>query len=239
MFKYLTTDFLSKMMRSFTGLLYPELCEYCQDEIRSYESPFCIPCSCKLPHTNFEKNRENDFTDHFYGRIKLEYGIALFYLNSGGSIERMLYRLKYKGAERSGVQLGKYFGEILSQNLDLKGIDFLVPVPLHPRKLKKRKYNQSERLAKGLSKVLKIPVREDIILRTKFTKTQTRMNRYNRIKNTEDAFILLNKKTLKNKHFVLVDDVLTTGATLEACARKLQDLENVKISMLTLAIGRM
>jgi len=218
-------------------LVYPDLCLSCEKEVRIDDDAFCLSCLCKMPFTNFEKENSNEFTKHFLGRVDIKSGSALFHLVHGSTIEQMLHRLKYQNRPDIGIALGRFYGKVLKNQILFKSIDGIIPIPLHPKKKKIRGYNQSEQFAIGLSEILQIPVFNQAIKRVVFTKTQTKMNRVGRIKNTENAFSLLDAKALTGKQILLVDDVLTTGSTMEACANKINHLKNIKISMLTIAMG--
>jgi len=222
---------------SVINLIYPELCEYCQLESKVQGGPFCLPCLCKLPFTAYENLKQNDFTRHFEGRVQIDTGAALFHLSQGGQIEKILHRLKYEEKPQIAYNLGRFYGQILERYPNWKSADFLIPVPLHPKKQRKRGYNQSESFAKGISAEIGIPICTNVLVRKVNTSTQTKMNRVQRLFNTENSFGLINESNLLNKKIILLDDVLTTGATLEACAVQLSKISGIQISMLTIAMG--
>lgn len=230
---------LSPYLKALFELVYPSLCEYCQQETKVREEPFCVPCLCQLPYTGHELKKENPFSNHFYGETLPENSAALFHLQQGGQVEKMLYRLKYHSRPKTGVELGIFFGKMLSELENWAVIQAIIPVPLHYQKELARGYNQSERFARGLGKAMGIPVLNHVLKRKIHTSTQTRMNRMERLKNTQNAFEVVDGSVLTDQHILLVDDVLTTGSTLKACAAELITIKGIHISMATIAMGSM
>lgn len=192
----------------------------------------------KLPKTNFHKVRNNLVEKTFWGKIKIEHATSYFFFVKGSVYQEMLHRLKYKGRSDIGVYLGTRFGHELAQSPDFSSIDQIIPVPLHPDRLKTRGYNQSERIATGLSNAMNIPVNTQSLKRKTYTETQTLKSKDERWENVSSAFEADMPANLNGKHILLVDDVLTTGATIEGCAIALQKrFPNVKISVATLAFA--
>ncbi len=228
---------LSTWFKNTFSLLYPELCLLCGTQVRGGDS-VCLGCEARLPETGHYEMKENTFTDIFYGRLKLEFGGAMFLFGGGSKTQDLIHAIKYQNKKELGIYLGRIYGKQLSESSNFPKIDAIIPVPLHPRKLYRRGYNQSELFGKGLSESLEVPQITDLILRNKMTSTQTKMNRMERMRNVEDAFAISKPERLNEAHILIVDDVITTGATLESCARKLLEaIPNVKISMATMAIG--
>jgi ComF family protein len=183
-------------------------------------------------------SQQNDFTDRFVGRIPLHTAASLYFFIKDTPVQKLLHQLKYSDRPDIGVDVGKIYGEMLVESPLYADVDYIVPVPLHPRKQHKRGYNQSERFAAGLSDAMGKPCLADGLKKVELNESQTRKNRMQRAENTLDMYAVNQPEALKNKHILLVDDVMTTGATLEACALPLLELPNVKISIVTIAIGK-
>lgn len=229
---------LSSYFKGLLHLVFPELCLFCGNHTPVKDGLFCIKCLLKLPYTRFEHVAENTFTKHFKSRFPVASGAAMFFLNRGSGIERMLYLLKYGNRPDIGVKLGEFYGEILKEVDHFSGLDAIVPVPLHPKKLAKRGYNQSEQFAIGIGRVIGVPVKTDLIRRTRFTQTQTKMNRAERVMNTEAAFAGSELLQGKKYSILLVDDVLTTGATFEGCIQAvLHQNKETEVHLITIAMG--
>ena len=172
------------------------------------------------------------------GRISVEnVGSFLFYKKEN-QVQKILHHLKYNGAKEIGFFLGNIYGTQLIEHEKWKTIDMIIPIPLHKKKEKKRGYNQSEWIAKGLSLGMQIPYYSNILIRSEFTETQTKKSRFHRWENVKEVFQLANSDALTNKHVLICDDVLTTGATLEAAIQKLQAAPFVKVSVVTLATAQ-
>jgi ComF family protein len=190
-----------------------------------------------LPFTYFENYKAPQIIDKlFWGRSDLVYTYALLYFKKGSKTQTLMHHLKYKNKADLGIQLGEMIGNRLMNDGENK-IDFLVPVPLHPRKQFKRGYNQSERLAKGLSNKWGIPINDKTLIRGSNAQSQTKKGRYGRWTNVSEAFLIKDFKTLENKHVALIDDVITTGATLESCVQLLQSkVKGIRVSIICLAV---
>ncbi|HEY4786405.1 MAG TPA: ComF family protein [Bacteroidales bacterium] len=218
----------------FIGLFYPKICASCSELLVRNEILFCTTCRYELPRTNFHLDKENEVAQIFWGRVPVENATAHFYFHKGGRVQELLHKLKYKGQKEIGVELGKIIGKELEQS-PFNQVDAIIPVPLHPSKKRKRGYNQSECVASGIASAMSKPLNINSLVRVVANPTQTRKHRFERWTNVEGIFALKEQRSIENKHILLVDDVVTTGATLEACASALLQAKNVKVSIATVA----
>lgn len=225
-------------IRSLVNLVYPKICIACQEETPLKGQHFCLECQQDMYYTKHLKETNNEFEKHFIGRIPLERGAAMFFYRKETAIQQILHEFKYKGNADIGLKLGMEYGTHLSESGFMNGITAIVPVPLHWKKQKKRGYNQAEVFAQGISSTTGVILYKDFFLKQEESDSQTSMDRQARIDNVAIMFDLNSEYNPQNEHILIVDDVLTTGATLEACAKKI-DLSINKISMVTLAIGRL
>jgi len=217
------------------SLLFPQLCPACGEGLVAGEHLICTDCRFNLPYTNFHLLPNNIVAQQFWGKIDLQGAYALYYFAKGGKIQSLMHHFKYRGMQQIGNLLGNIAGEQLSKSPVFNSVDVIVPVPLHKKRLKERGYNQSTCFAQGLSEKLKAVVDNDNLVRTMATETQTHKSRFLRFENMREVFAVQHPERLKNKHILLVDDVVTTGSTLEACALQLLKIEGVKLSIATIA----
>lgn len=224
-----------QILKDFFHLFYPKLCANCQKQLVVNEKVLCTFCRHDLPLTNFTDYKENKICESFYGRIAIEKANSLLFYRREGITKRLIHDLKYKGNEEIGTFFGNWLGEILLENKQFSDVDCIIPVPLHQKKMKQRGYNQVTKFGETLSIYLNISFVEDVLIRTSASKTQTFKARFERFNNLETKFFLNDDLRFKNKHVLLIDDVITTGATLEACAKELQKTEGIRISILTMA----
>ena len=224
----LTDDFLQ--------FFFPDLCVACKQILNRQEKVLCTHCLYHMPRTEFHKDPENPVSQLFWGRVKIEHAGSFFYFNKGSAYQPLIHKLKYGGRSDIGIEMGKAFGAELRKS-PFAIADMIIPVPLHPKKLKIRGYNQSEMIAKGLSMSLKLPVSNEILIRSESTDTQTRKSRFERFRNVEGKFLVASEELLEGKHVILADDVVTTGSTLESCAIAILGAKNTKVSILTLAVA--
>ena len=222
------------LVRDFAGLFYPHICASCAEALVRNEHLLCTTCRYELPRTNFHTDPENEVAKIFWGRVKIEYASAYFYFQKGGRVQELLHKLKYKGQQEIGVEIGKMIGHDLTSSV-FNQVDTIIPVPLHKSKKRKRGYNQSECIATGIAEAMGKPLDTRTLHRTIANATQTKKHRYERWNNVENIFSLINPENISNKHILLVDDVVTTGATFEASASALLHAENVKVSIIAVA----
>jgi ComF family protein len=226
---------LSKLFKDFFKLFIPSKCLNCGLSLHDYEHYVCKGCLMKIAKTNFYKDKDNPVSQLFWGRVKLEHAFSFYYFSKGSNIQRLIHEVKYHGGKELALELGKEFGLEIKGSSFCSEIDVICPVPLHEQKEKRRGYNQSEWIARGLSEVLNIPIEKYLLKRMVYTSTQTKKSRQQRWENVKDAFEVGDVQKTADKHVLIVDDVLTTGATLEACAQKLLEIEGTKVSIVTLA----
>ena len=228
------------MFKNLINLFFPKICYACNNVLSDNEKGICTVCRHELPITNYHLEKENPVEKVFYGRVKLEYATALLLFQKKGMVQHLLHNLKYKGHEEIGVILGKWLGFELINSNQFKGIDMVIPVPLHKSKLRKRGYNQVEKFAKELANSLNVSYIDNVLVKTTPTKTQVFKNRFARWDDSKAIFNIQNPKLIEGKHILLVDDIITTGATIESCANALLNHtynKGVKISVATMAIA--
>lgn len=223
------------MIHDFISLVFPALCAACGDGLIKGEEDICTRCLFELPKTNYHLNDDNPVARLLWGRVNVIKAASYYQFAKGGKVSEMIHRLKYKGQKNIGITIGKQFAYELMEIGWLNEIDAIIPVPLHKAKLKKRGYNQSEYFALGISAVSDIPVLNNVLLRTTASETQTRRSRYLRWKNVESIFKVDRIEHIKGKSILLVDDVITTGATIEACAQRILEVPATKVSVATMA----
>lgn len=210
-------------------LLFPVKCVACDEVLPAGEQMLCPACRSSLPDTHFEEAEDNPLARLFWGRVLLDRSFAMLYFTKKGVVQALLYKLKYQGRKDIGFFLGKRMGtKIMKAGLEF---DMVVPVPLHKRKHTLRGYNQAEMIAAGIAEVLKIPCHKNILIREIFTETQTKKGKWERYLNVKEVFAVENRHLLKNKKVLLVDDVITTGATIEAGIRLLLEHEPQSLSV--------
>jgi ComF family protein len=224
------------MLNDFFNLFYPNNCACCNNVLKKGEEHVCILCQIELPRTNYIKQIDNPVSKLFWGRVELTYGFSTFHFGKRGRLQDIIHNLKYKGITDIGFFLGAEIGKEIKEYIPPNTFSWVVPVPLHPKKLLKRGYNQSTYLAKGITEVTGIPTNEKIVIREVETSSQTRKSKFERWENVENIFKVIDFHH-ENKHFLLVDDVVTTGATLESCALELLKIPGSKVSIVVAASG--
>jgi ComF family protein len=190
-----------------------------------------------IPRTNYHLEADNPVARIFWGRVRIEKAAAFSFYNRDSRIRHLIHNLKYKGIKDIGIELGKIYGLVLYNSGFTRDIDIILPVPLHPARERIRGFNQSYLISQGISSVAGIPVDSLSLIRVSRTSTQTKRSRYDRWKNVEGTFMLKDSSSLKGKHILLVDDVITTGSTIESCATELLRPEGVRVSVAALAVS--
>jgi ComF family protein len=219
-------------LNDFVSLFFPRYCLSCHGSLVKGEEMICTRCMLEMPQTDFHMKHSNSLRERLQMRFPLHYAMALFRFSKSGRVQEMLHTLKYKNQPELGVSLGKMYGEKLLSSGYQAAWDMIVPVPLHSSRQRKRGYNQSSKFAEGLSEKLHIPVVEDALVRRVKTETQTKKSKLNRWENVKLVFELKSLVFPPRSRVLLVDDVVTTGATLEACTNVLltEGCESVSIA---------
>ena len=226
----------SEIIKGFAGLFWPNVCVCCSTALMRGEEYICAHCIHGLPKTDFHKIDNNPVAQIFWGRALLENATAHYFFSKGNRVQKLVYQLKYKGQKEIGTILGQEMGKSL-RGSRFSEIDIIVPVPLHSQKLRKRGYNQSEWIAQGVAKILDKPVDVNTLARLFFSDSQTRKKRFDRWQNVNCGFGLTNSDTFAGQHILLIDDVITTGATLEACINAVLSVPETKVSVAALTFA--
>jgi ComF family protein len=220
---------------SLTNLFFPKLCDGCGHELFGKDEILCLSCIDQLPVTNFHLHANNPVEKAFWGRLPLISASSFLYFTKESLLQHLLHSFKYNGNKEIGFYFGRCMGKSFLRSNRFNHIDALVPLPLHPKKERKRGYNQATVLCDGISEIMKIPVFKNAIIRPTPTQTQTHKNRVRRWQNIEGKFLLNDPEMVSQKHILLVDDVVTTGATLESCGQELLGADGLRLSIATLA----
>lgn len=229
--------YISLMIGDFLAMLFPNVCLSCKTLLERNEEMICTQCKYALPQTNFHLQADNELLRKFWGRIPLKYAFAYLRFVKKGTVQTLLHQLKYNGRQEVGEILGKWYGNELKKSGLANEFDLVLPVPLHLSKLKKRGYNQCDSIAKGLSLGMEVAWNRDILVRQKANISQTRKDRIERWENVADIFMLQQAEEVRDKNILLIDDVITTGATLEACSLSLQNAGCKSLSIASLAVA--
>ena len=223
------------MLKYLINLLFPKLCLGCNSLLLKNEKIICSECNHNLPITNHHILENNDTTKKFYGIIPIEFSAAMLYFHKKGIVQNLIHNLKYKNHQEVGTLLGKWYAKDLESILKTKTVSEIIPVPLHKKRLEERGYNQITTFCEALSDELKIPYNSHLLYRNRYSKTQTKKDKESRKEVSNALFDVTFTAVDHNKHFLLIDDVMTSGATLEACAKALLKIPNSKVSIVTIA----
>ena len=224
-----------QFLRDVFHLFYPNICFGCFNHLLKNETILCLNCRHDLPLTNFSNEENNLIEKAFYGRIPVQSATALFYYFKKSTVQNLIHSLKYKGQQQIGTFIGSWLADEMLASERFQDLDAIIPVPLHRKKFKKRGYNQVSTFGKELSKKMNIPLIENSLLKVTGTATQTKKLRLDRWLNVQKLFVVANSSQLENRHILLIDDIITTGATLEACYMALEKVNNIKISIACMA----
>jgi len=228
-------DYLYDLWDDFISLLFPRLCHGCGSHLMRNENLICMECYVLIPRTNYHLLPDNPVARLFWGRSFIEKAAAFSFYNRGSRIRNLIHNLKYRGIKELGYELGRIYGSSLRSSGFTNGIDLILPVPLHPSKKRKRGFNQSEIISAGISATTGLVVDVTILVRAGASATQTRRSRFDRWTNVEGIFSVTDHEAIRGKHILLVDDVITTGSTVESCANELLKAGDVKVSVVALA----
>lgn len=230
-------SYLYDLWDDFISLLFPRLCYACGNHLLRNENLICTECYVVIPRTNYHKLEDNPVAQLFWGRCMIEKAAAFSYYNKGSRIRNLIHYLKYKGVREIGYELGRIYGLSLKASGFTDDIDLIIPVPLHPSKKRIRGFNQSETISMGIADVAHLPLDVKSLARTIVSVTQTKRSRYERWTNVEGIFQVVDPLAISGKHILLVDDVITTGSTIESCTNALLKFEGVKVSVVALAFA--
>jgi ComF family protein len=222
---------------SLINLFFPHCCTICGTPLVHGEEFLCMRCNMNLPRTHFHLLPDNPVERLFWGKMNLERATSFIYYHRGSDSSKIIHQLKYGGRKEIGEVMGRYMATEILPSGFFDGIDVLIPVPLHPKRLRDRGYNQSEWIAKGIANVTKLPIETQVIKRKKHIETQTHKTPFERWENVHQIFALQQPERIEGKHVLLIDDVLTTGATILACASTFSEIKDLKISVLTIAVA--
>lgn len=230
-------NYLYDLCDDLLSLLFPRICYACGNHLMRNEKLICTECYILIPRANYHLEDDNPVARLFWGRCRVEKAAAFSFYNRDSRIRRLIHNLKYKGVQEIGVELGKMYGHVLMNSGFTRDIDLVIPVPLHPSKERIRGFNQSYLISRGISEVTGLPVDAGSLCRVSSTSTQTKKSRYDRWKNVEGTFIVEDRCSVRGKHILLVDDVITTGSTMESCVNELLKSDGVRVSVVALAVS--
>jgi len=222
---------------SLLHLAFPHICQGCGTDRLQEDHLLCLRCLSALPRTNFSLYPDNPIEQIFWGRVPVNSATALYYFTKESMMQDLIHQLKYRGNKELGRYLGELMGHEIKESNRFTSIEALVPLPLHQSKEHKRGYNQATILCEGIAKILNKPILTNVVARPEATETQTRKNRIERWQNMVGKFKLIDASPIEEKHVLLIDDVITTGATLEACGQELLQAKNVQLSVGTLCFS--
>ncbi len=228
---------IRQSLTQLVELFYPNLCFACQQSHAAPKSAMCIRCEFHIVPTQYHTMEDNPVMERFAGRVQLAHATTCFEFTKGGLLQQLIHQLKYKNEPQVGVELGRIFGRMLKETAPYDTVDYIIPVPLHPKKQHKRGYNQAAMIAQGLAEGMQKEWSEKYLIRNTNTATQTKKSRLDRFANVQNAFDVVQAEALEGKHLLLVDDVITTGATLEACASKLLAAAQCRVSLGAIALA--
>ncbi len=225
-------------INGFTHLFFPRTCQACRHVLYNQEEVICTKCLYHLPKTNFHLHESNPVSRTFWGRVELNAATSYLFFSKQGKTQLLMHNLKYQGKKQVGIYLGKKFGKDLKKSQLYNTVQVVIPVPMHPKKKQKRGYNQSDLIAEGIALAMNAEIQVDNLVKVHNTTSQTKKSRYKRWENVKDVFQVRNEALLQNKHILIVDDVITTGATIEACAHRLSSIKGITISVASLAYAQ-
>ena len=229
---------LDEIQKNLLNVLFPVFCNGCSNLLLKNENVICAKCIHNLPFTYHHNIKETEIDKVFYGLLPFEFGAALLYFNKKGISQNLIHNLKYKNRQEIGTYLGDLYASELQHLEAFKTIDFIIPVPLHKKRFYERGYNQVTTFCKAIEKNLTIPILDDVLVKTQYLKSVTDKSKEGRLAHNKNVFSIENQHKIEGKHILLIDDVFTTGATIESCAKEILKIKNTKISILTIAYSQ-
>jgi len=230
-------NYLYDLWDDFISLLFPRLCYACGNHLLRNEHLICTECFVVIPRTGYHTVEDNPVAQLFWGRCKIEKAAAFSYYNKGSRIRKLIHNLKYKGIKEIGYELGRMYGLSLNDSGFINDVDLIIPVPLHPSKKRIRGFNQSETISMGIADSTHLPLDIKSLTRKMVSATQTKRSRYDRWTNVDGIFQVIDAQAIAEKHILLVDDVITTGSTIESCTNELLKIQGVRVSVVALAFA--
>ncbi|MCE1200479.1 MAG: ComF family protein [Bacteroidia bacterium] len=225
------------ILNDLLSLFYPEVCPCCGELLNHTEKTVCLSCHYLLPRTGFEQHADNPVARLFYGKVRLHAAMACYFFAKHGRVQPLIHELKYKSNREAGLFLGREMGKALRASEIYRDVSVLVPVPLHPKRERKRGYNQSEIIAQGIHEVTGLAISRNNLVRGVATQTQTKKTREERWKNVKDIFFVQHPEAFAGRHLLLIDDVITTGSTIEGCVKALEPIDGVRVSVAAAAMA--
>ncbi len=224
-----------RFFKDIYNLFFPELCLACVTVLTNNENIVCTSCRFELPETHFTNQKNNIIEKTFTARLDIVEATSLLYYKKGGLVQNLIHNLKYNGHQEIGAFLGEWLGNEMRKSNRFKNLDYIIPVPLYKKRLQERGFNQVTLFGKKLSEILSIPYNDSVLIRETESIKQSKKSRLERWQNVDHIFTLSEKKLFKSKHILLIDDILTSGSTIESCYNCLKDIENIKISIATMS----
>ncbi len=227
------SSFLKNLIDGFVALTFPLNCLSCGDSLSIQSTILCKKCESELPLTGFENDDYNPVFQSFWGRAPVEFATSAYFFRKGERLQYLIHLLKYRSRPDVGIYLGSLIGRLILSSTKFSKIDFLIPVPLHPKRLRQRGYNQSEKIAEGISDITGIEILTDVLIRKVYSVSQTSKGLYERWENVDGIFEIIFESLLVNKNILLIDDIMTTGSTLEACISAFKKVDGVNVYVFT------
>ncbi len=228
-------NLIQQLTEGITQIIFPHTCIGCSSDVLIKDELLCVQCKTELPYTHFFESTPNPIEKIFYGRIPIEHAAANLFFTKDSLMQHLMFQLKYRGNKDAGYYLGKLLGFELKKSTQFANIDGIIPLPLNAKKEFKRGYNQAQIICEGIAEIWDKPILNNAVERVVFTETQTHENRIQRWQNMVGVFKVIEEEAIQNKHILLVDDVITTGATLESCGSEILQIRNTKLSIATVA----